>query len=675
MTVICLLSPKTRISSPKRRVVFICGIMIMRWIEVGHKFMMCLFWQKRSPEEENLKEEKDQNRRESQKGNRREDRKGKQKPQYGMLSNVLYMVRHAAAFPRVLWMLGIQVVTGVMISVVTLYMAPSFLRILEEHASVAKLSAVIGGFSLALILLNGLETYIKINNQSGRVAVRLDIMREMNRKVGSCSYPLLNDQKFQDRLAGAKYAVSNNIAPAEKIWDTLYLLLKNGICFCIYLALMVNVKPVLIVATVAITVADFVVVRRFDNWNHEHQEEEGEIIRKDRYLYNSARDPKLAKDIRIFGMKEWLWDIREDICRLRRNFLNRREKNTICKNVTETLLDLLRNGCIYTYLLIITLQGGLSASEFLLYFTAASGFTGWVTGILANVTELNRQSMKISLVRELCGMKEPFLFEGGRELVWEKGVTYEFEFRDVTFRYPDAEKPVLEHFNLKIKGGEKLAVVGLNGAGKTTLVKLLCGFLDPDSGQVLLNGVDIREYNRRDYYKLFGAVFQEFSVLGAAIAENVAQSAEPDMERVRSCVEQAGLKERIERFPDQYETKLGKSLYPEEAVELSGGEMQRLMLARMLYKHAPVMVLDEPTAALDALAERDMYERYADFSRGNTAVFISHRLASTRFCDRVILLDGGRVLEEGTHEYLMEQGGKYAELFEIQSEYYKESKD
>lgn len=147
----------------------------------------------------------------------------------------------------------------------------------------------------------------------------------------------------------------------------------------------------------------------------------------------------------------------------------------------------------------------------------------------------------------------------------------------------------------------------------------------------------------------------------------------PDMERVRTCTEQAGIRERIERFPHQYETKLGKSLYPEEAVELSGGETQRLMLARMLYKDAPVMVLDEPTAALDAIAERDIYERYNGLTRGNTAIYISHRLASTRFCDRVILLGEGKVLEEGTHEELMERGGKYAELFGIQSKYYKDA--
>ena len=176
----------------------------------------------------------------------------------------------------------------------------------------------------------------------------------------------------------------------------------------------------------------------------------------------------------------------------------------------------------------------------------------------------------------------------------------------------------MEHFNLKVRSGEKLAVVGVNGAGKTTLIKLLCGFLDPDQGAVLLNGVDIREYNRRDYYRLFSAVFQDFSILGGSIAENVAQCTMPDMEKTWSCLERAGVRERIERLPGGLDAKLEKKVYP-EAVELSGGETQRLMMARMLYKDAPVILLDEPTAALDALAEQDIYERYNELTRGAPA--------------------------------------------------------
>ncbi|MDE5748454.1 MAG: ABC transporter ATP-binding protein/permease, partial [Acetatifactor sp.] len=349
----------------------------------------------------------------------------------------------------------------------------------------------------------------------------------------------------------------------------------------------------------------------------------------------------------------------------------RRARNNILADIISLALDFLRGAVAYAYLLFITLRGNLSAGEFLLYFTAVGGFTSWITGILSGFTTLHRQSIEISMIREFCQFPEPFRMEGGRELTVDAQGVYELELRDVSYQYPTGKKPVLEHFNLKVRPGEKLAVVGVNGAGKTTLIKLLCGFLDPDQGAVLLNGVDIREYNRRDYYRLFSAVFQDFSILGGSIAENVAQCTTPDLEKAWSCLERAGVRERIERLPGGLDAKLEKKVYP-EAVELSGGETQRLMMARMLYKDAPVILLDEPTAALDALAEQDIYERYNELTRGRTSVYISHRLASTRFCDRVILLEDGGIREEGTHEQLLALGGRYAELFQVQSKYYRE---
>ena len=220
--------------------------------------------------------------------------------------------------------------------------------------------------------------------------------------------------------------------------------------------------------------------------------------------------------------------------------------------------------------------------------------------------------------------------------------------------------------------GERLAVVGLNGAGKTTLVKLLCGFYDPTEGRVLLNGEDIREFNRQEYYTLFTAVFQKFSVLEATLEENVAQTREGiDEARVRECLEKAGLTERVAALPDDLKTHIGREVF-EDGVLLSGGEMQRLMLARALYKNAPILLLDEPTAALDPIAENDIYQKYAAMTVGRTSVFISHRLASTRFCDRILLIDGGVIAEQGSHEELLACGGKYAGLFEVQSKYYRE---
>ena len=213
--------------------------------------------------------------------------------------------------------------------------------------------------------------------------------------------------------------------------------------------------------------------------------------------------------------------------------------------------------------------------------------------------------------------------------------------------------------------------MGQNGAGKTTLVKLICGFYDPTEGAVLLNGTDIREFNRREYYALFSAVFQQFSVLDVTLAENVAQQENIDMERVKACVDKAGLTGKVESLTQGYETHIGRLVY-EDGVELSGGETQRLMLARALYKGAPMLILDEPTAALDPIAENEIYLKYNEMTKGCTSVYISHRLASTRFCDRIILIADGKISEEGTHDSLMEHGGLYTEMFEVQSKYYRE---
>ena len=247
-------------------------------------------------------------------------------------------------------------------------------------------------------------------------------------------------------------------------------------------------------------------------------------------------------------------------------------------------------------------------------------------------------------------------------------VTYE----DVSFHYPGTERDILRHIDLTIHPGEKLAVVGLNGAGKTTMVMLLCGFYDPTEGRVLLNGQDIREFDRSAYYRLFSAVFQGFSILDTTIAECVAQTTEHiDRVKVDHCLAQAGLTEAIAKFPQGVDTHFGREVYL-DGVQLSGGQTQRLMLARALYKDGPILVLDEPTAALDPIAENDIYQKYSDMTAGKTSVFISHRLASTRFCDRILFIADGGIAEEGTHKELLAKGGAYAELFAVQSRYYQE---
>ncbi len=337
------------------------------------------------------------------------------------------------------------------------------------------------------------------------------------------------------------------------------------------------------------------------------------------------------------------------------------------------VLGLCRNGIAYLYLIHLTLNNNLAASEFLLYFTAFSGFSTWVTGILNECAALNKECIGISTVQEYLNLPEPFCFDGGVPI--PKAEQYELRLDHVTFCYPNTDREILHDLNLTIHPGEKLAVVGLNGAGKTTLVKLLCGFYDPDRGQVLLNGIDIRKFNRREYYAMFSAVFQEFSELDITVAQTVSQAVDHiDMERVKDCIQKAGLTQTIEELPQGYETHLGKKVYL-DGVQLSGGQNQRLMLARALYKDGPILVLDEPTAALDPIAENDIYTKYSEMTAGKTSVFISHRLASTRFCDRILFLKDGVIAEEGTHDSLMQLGGGYAKLFEVQARYYQEGWD
>ena len=289
------------------------------------------------------------------------------------------------------------------------------------------------------------------------------------------------------------------------------------------------------------------------------------------------------------------------------------------------------------------------------------------------MSTLQKESLDLSRVREFLDYPEPFRFESGEDIPNAAG--YELKLENVSFRYPGADTETIHNLSLTIRPGERLAIVGLNGAGKTTLVKLLCGLLDPTQGMVRLNGRDIRDFNRKKYYGLFSAVFQEFSVLDVTVAEQIAQTAENiDYSRIADCVEKAGLTSMIKKLPNGLQTHIGREVYL-DGVLFSGGQMQRLMLARALYKNGPILLLDEPTAALDPIAENDIYMKYSSMTAGKTSLFISHRLASTRFCDRIIFVADGGIKEEGTHESLLALDGAYAKLFEVQSRYYQEGKE
>lgn len=595
------------------------------------------------------------------------------KPKYNLWQNTGFMLRTSRKYAKSVFPLCIVLaLLSAGKSVAELLIAPAILNKIELSASLGSVVFTIAAFALVLMLLSGLRSYVDTNALFGRIAVRSQgIYLSISRKYAKTSYPNLLNTDFLALGEKASAACAGNSESSEAIWTTLTDLMTSCIGFIVYLALLTNLNLWLAALVAATTAVSYFASKRINEWGYLHRSEELELTKRIEYANKTATSREFAKDIRMFGLRGWLEDLWGSTMRLYSAFCAKRERKYIWANIIDIVLTFLRNGIAYAFLIGITVKNGLPASQFLLYFAALSGFAQWVVEILDKLSVMHKQSLDISTIREFLDWDEPFDLNGGERIAFEPNKQYEIRLDDVSFRYPKADKDTLSHINLTVHPGEKLAIVGLNGAGKTTLVKLVCGFLDPTEGRILLNGEDIRKFNRNDYYALFSAVFQEFSVLDVTVKENVAQCVDGiDETRVWQCIDKAGLTEKIQSLPKGIETHLGRRVF-KDGVEFSGGQTQRLMLARALYKNAPILVLDEPTAALDPIAENDIYQKYNDMTHGRTSFFISHRLASTRFCDRIIFVDSGKIAEEGTHDELLKNGGGYAYLFEVQSKYYR----
>ncbi|MDE6750201.1 MAG: ABC transporter ATP-binding protein/permease [Lachnospiraceae bacterium] len=596
------------------------------------------------------------------------------KPKYNMWQNSWFMIKLAwtSGEKKVIILSLLSAALVVSLNLVNLYVSPTILSAVERHVSVRELFMTIAGFVLGLMLVSAASAYVNTNILFGRVSIRIEIANLLNRKAATTSYPNVDDDKFIKLLVKSRECTYSSNEATEAIWTTLTTLVTNITGFLIYVSLLTTVQPLLILIIIATTLISFFLGNYLNGYGYRHREEEAEYEKHMNYLSTRAEDLSAAKDIRIFGLRHWIKELYEKAMDCHTAFHRKAQGVYIWSPIADLVLTFLRNAIAYAFLISFVIRDGLGAAEFLLYFTAVGGFTVWVSGILSGFGSLYKQSLDLSTVRECLEYYEPFQFDSGSHIEAEAERKYEIRLENVSFRYPGAEQDTLININLTLHPGEKLAVVGLNGAGKTTLIKLICGFLDPTVGRVLLDGQDIRNYDRADYYTMFSAVFQDFSLLAGTIAVNVAQNdVGIDMERVKECVEKAGLRQKVESMPGGYETYLNREVY-EEATLLSGGETQRLMLARALYKNAPFIILDEPTAALDPIAESEMYRKYHEVTGGRSSIYISHRLASTRFCDRIILIDNAGICEEGTHEELLKLGGKYAGLYDVQSKYYRE---
>lgn len=574
---------------------------------------------------------------------------------------------------RVLLFCVLTAVLEVLLNLTQLYIAPGIIKCVEQKVSIKVLPMTILAYTLALFFINGFKKYIEENTLFSRIEVRTKIIAMVSKKCNTTSYPNTLDANFIRLRDAAYFACEGNSEATEHIWQTLTMLLKNVSGLIAYLFILSSFDPFLLLVVILTCFISFFVSRYANNWHYANKVEGEKYYHKKRYIRDKAESIKLAKDVRIFNLKDWLNELLDLVHNQYLAFRLKGEKVDLLADIIEVVLTVIRNGIAYVYLINMTLNDGLSVSSFILYFVAISTLTNWVMGVLKEMSTLHKECLDISSLREFLDYPEPFKFDDGQDIPLASN--YEIRLENVSFHYPECDKDIIHNLNLTIHPREKLAIVGLNGAGKTTLVKLICGLLSPSEGRVLLNGDDISDFNRNKYYELFSAVFQDFSILDVTIAEEIAQCKDAiDYQRIKECIDYAGLSDTIDKLPQGLNTHIGREVYL-DGVLLSGGQMQRLMLARALYKNGPILLLDEPTAALDPLAESEIYQKYSDMANNKTSLFISHRLASTRFCDRIILVKDGGIKEEGSHEDLLKLNGEYAKLFEVQSRYYKQGKE
>lgn len=432
------------------------------------------------------------------------------------------------------------------------------------------------------------------------------------------------------------------------------------------------------------------------------------------YLAWGMRGEKEGKDIRLYAFDKLLHRIAQKTIREKREVEGRAEKLEFYNMLFAALLLLLRDGTAYFYLIWKFLHSGMTLGDFTLYFAAITGVGGGLQQLARAVSDFLETARYAEdffefIQYSMQAQRDKTMIQGEKYFnitVSEKNKQAEnlviklkdegkisFVFENVSFSYfveqegKKREIPVIKNLNLTIFPGESIAIVGVNGAGKSTFVKLLCGLLTPIEGRILVNGVDSRLLCREDYFELFSAVFQKSGFLPVSVAENIMLDIKPkrakeqenenqkeNIDIMWECIRRAGLEEKIKSLPKGVDTCLVREI-THEGTDLSGGQAQRLLLARALYKDAPVLVLDEPTAALDPVAEHEIYQDYRKMTGGKTSIFISHRLASTRFCDRILLFSDGRILESGTHKELIALGGQYAKMFEVQSRYYREKEE
>ncbi len=380
----------------------------------------------------------------------------------------------------------------------------------------------------------------------------------------------------------------------------------------------------------------------------------------------------MGKDVRLYRQDKLIMKIKNYAFDLHKKAFRTMESKRYKINMPLTFTGILLEAIIYVFVCVYALLGTFGIGSIVKYVGFVETITGCITSYFAVFADIKYNTPFVEDYLAYFDIPQK-MYQGSLTVEKRDDNEYYVEFKDVSFKYPGSETYALRHVNMKFKVGEKLAVVGMNGSGKTTFIKLMCRLYDPTEGEILLNGVNIKKYDYDEYLAVFSVVFQDFKLFSFSLGENVASGADYDVDKVMAALHQSGFGERLATMPEGIKTTLYKD-FDENGIEVSGGEAQKIALARALYKDSPFIILDEPTAALDPIAEYEIYSKFNEIVGDKTAIYISHRLSSCRFCDKIAVFDNGEIVQRGSHDELVaDESGKYYELWHAQAQYYTES--
>ncbi len=598
--------------------------------------------------------------------------------EYGVVSNCMYILRAFRRYrPSMIAFLVLGGITGASMSYIWTFIGKLVIDMIEKQSKaevqditpLLKLIIITTVIELAMMWLNAL---VEKHSDLGFTFTRMKLTREHIIKTMGMEYEQLETPDMLDRLQKAKRATGFQYGGVQGLMYDMqnFAISLVSVATAVTIISTLDIRLVLIILVLSLIQFEYFDYVRIKDKEVMWDAMAGVWRRLD-YMQTVSTDFSYAKDIRLYGMKDWLNKKHEDVNKeeLARWVQSRTywQHNTLFSGA----VGLVRNVIIYAWMIYGVLFDGMSIGNFTLYVASATTMSQSISSFLQVIGGMRERSSRMDDLRTF--MDIPFGDEGKKTVPLPKTDRYTFEFRNVSFRYQGQEEYALKNLNLTLSAGHRLAVVGLNGAGKTTFIKLLLRLYDVTEGEILCNGIDIREFDRNEYFGLFAPAFQEVEVFAFPLSENISMTTSDltDKAKAEEYIRAAGMGDKLDKLPDGMDTELLKVLY-DDGVDLSGGEKQKLALARALYKGAPVVVLDEPTAALDALAEYRLYQSFNGMIGDRSAVYISHRLSSTRFCDSIAMFVKGEMVEHGTHEELLSKGGAYSEMFRVQAQYYIE---